>query len=110
MDPELAVGFVCCLGFADEDPKLVRGKSEILDLIQSLQSAEELLDPGKWAIVDIDEALQEGRLAAIAPDRGQKRAAAARRRRNLVTPASYHVWSHAETPEDQHSRRPRRGS
>ena len=44
LDPERAGGFFCFVGFVDEDLKLVRGKYSFADLIQNLQSAEELLD------------------------------------------------------------------
>ena len=71
LDPELAVGFVYFWWFAAEDPKLIQGKSSHSDLIQSLQSAEELVDQVKRPILDIYMALQEGRRRAIAPDRGE---------------------------------------
>ena len=47
LHPELAGGFFCFLWFADEDPKLVRGKSSHSDLIRRPRSAEELVDQVK---------------------------------------------------------------
>ena len=89
---------------------VVRTKNRRLsDLIQRPRSTGELLDQVKRAILDVREILQGPRRRGSAPDRGQKRAAGARRRRNLVPPALYHVCTYAETPENQHPSRPRRG-
>ena len=71
LDPDRVVGFVFFVGFARSNPQRNQGKSPILDLIQSLQSAEELVDQVKRPILDIYMALQEGRRRAIAPDRGE---------------------------------------
>ena len=84
-------------------------KPPIYDLIQRPRSAAELVDQVERAILDVQETLPGPRRRGSAPDRGQKRAAGARRRRNLVPPALYHVCTYAETPEKQHPSRSSRG-
>ena len=60
--------------------------------------------PGEEGVVDVYETLQQRRPVPIAPDQGHKRAAGPWPGLNLVPPALCHVWCHAKTPEDQHSR------
>ena len=93
-------------GVCEDEHRSAERKTADLRLDTRHRSDEELVDPVKQVSVDVYETLQGpfGRGSGSGPV--EKRATAARRRRNQVPPALYHVWSHAETPENQHPSRP----
>ena len=56
--PDRGGAFVFFMGFVETNIVRTNGKPPTSDLIQSLQSVEELLEPMKWAILDVYETLQ----------------------------------------------------